>query len=85
MLCFVKYFLISTHSLTRRLTIIRLLCNAQQNHFNSQPHKEADKAATFFPIDFGYFNSQPHKEADDKGGAFTTWSMGFQLTASQGG
>ena len=36
----------------------------QELHFNSQPHKEADR--NYFPDGSGngYFNSQPHKEAD---------------------
>ena len=33
---------ISTHSLTRRLTILRKLTLIIHCHFNSQPHKEAD-------------------------------------------
>ena len=76
---------ISTHSLTRRLTTLIAFCNryltfqltASQGgwlyvntyrwnsfHFNSQPHKEADRfplCVLSFPE---YFNSQPHKEAD---------------------
>ena len=34
------------------------------SHFNSQPHKEADKAGTPLAGDLTNFNSQPHKEAD---------------------
>ena len=33
---------ISTHSLTRRLTILMLKYLAAPRYFNSQPHKEAD-------------------------------------------
>ena len=33
-------------------------------YFNSQPHKEADKAQAGGGRHDGYFNSQPHKEAD---------------------
>ena len=54
---------ISTHSLTRRLTILFCLFYGLHNHFNSQPHKEADMAC----ID------ESKKENI------------FQLTASQGG
>ena len=35
---------ISTHSLTRRLTVFILLILKIVKHFNSQPHKEADPA-----------------------------------------
>ena len=33
-------------------------------HFNSQPHKEADNTETGKRTVFQNFNSQPHKEAD---------------------
>ena len=34
--------LISTHSLTRRLTVTDIKGGKQDEYFNSQPHKEAD-------------------------------------------
>ena len=34
---------ISTHSLTRRLTYKPMLEHSNVEHFNSQPHKEADE------------------------------------------
>ena len=34
---------ISTHSLTRRLTVLNNIVPTSQSYFNSQPHKEADK------------------------------------------
>ena len=34
--------IISTHSLTRRLTVKGSFCFLKRTHFNSQPHKEAD-------------------------------------------
>ena len=37
---------------------------SRQNHFNSQPHEEADKWRLLQVGDSGYFNSQPHEEAD---------------------
>ena len=37
---------ISTHSLTRRLTRMRLLGVWEDEYFNSQPHKEADDGRT---------------------------------------
>ena len=35
-----------------------------QRHFNSQPHKEADRSNAGGQLWQMYFNSQPHKEAD---------------------
>ena len=35
-----------------------------RKNFNSQPHKEADKAEGYAYNDMEHFNSQPHKEAD---------------------
>ena len=55
---------ISTHSLTRRLTLICLRFRLQLSHFNSQPHKEADSCIASTMAFLVYFNSQPHKEAD---------------------
>ena len=40
-------FYISTHSLTRRLTVNHMLTAFNNQHFNSQPHKEADKRDGF--------------------------------------
>ena len=37
----------------------------QPTHFNSQPHKEADRQEHWRATCKPYFNSQPHKEADD--------------------
>ena len=55
---------ISTHSLTRRLTIVSENHAQSMGHFNSQPHKEADHAGSCGCSAFYDFNSQPHKEAD---------------------
>ena len=55
---------ISTHSLTKRLTSnppVRLLL---RNHFNSQPHEEADTMVSGAIVPIRHFNSQPHEEAD---------------------
>ena len=40
--CFAFIIVISTHSLTRRLTIWLIILPPQSLYFNSQPHKEAD-------------------------------------------
>ena len=58
---------ISTHSLTRRLTLLPLRNLLNKNHFNSQPHKEADGKDSLSQNGSVYFNSQPHKEADSDG------------------
>ena len=57
---------ISTHSLTRRLTDQEAEWKLYQEHFNSQPHKEADAGRQNHARLIRYFNSQPHKEADNK-------------------
>ena len=56
--------IISTHSLTRRLTIRPPFLCSVWKHFNSQPHKEADLKQSVIRLPQLYFNSQPHKEAD---------------------
>ena len=56
---------ISTHSLTRRLTLRSWKLFVQRLYFNSQPHKEADVIWTYAASFFWNFNSQPHKEADN--------------------
>ena len=76
---------ISTHSLTRRLTFNTCGFDIECTYFNSQPHKEADYEWAVFVLTFHYFNSQPHKEADHNGWSIEPKSIGFQLTASQGG
>ena len=56
--------LISTHSLTRRLTPADHIPRDSAGYFNSQPHKEADEDRSWKIDGTSYFNSQPHKEAD---------------------
>ena len=58
---------------------------AEYQHFNSQPHKEADLNRIHCRATCGYFNSQPHKEADWDMVRQKSVVMAFQLTASQGG
>ena len=55
---------ISTHSLTRRLTVAEACGSPDGKYFNSQPHKEADGISSSLLYPSQYFNSQPHKEAD---------------------
>ena len=56
-----------------------------RKNFNSQPHKEADKAEGYAYNDMEHFNSQPHKEADLALLLIVLRFRIFQLTASQGG
>ena len=55
---------ISTHSLTRRLTMYTKEMQTRKKNFNSQPHEEADKPPNIPCRSQWYFNSQPHEEAD---------------------
>ena len=76
---------ISTHSLTRRLTLRSMRSVLRVGHFNSQPHEEAD-AEDFTPRLFlWHFNSQPHEEADEDNLMKVEVQAIFQLTASRGG
>ena len=77
--------LISTHSLTRRLTNFLLNPCKPRKHFNSQPHKEADADNERSKGRYSNFNSQPHKEADKSARDMSKYAGVFQLTASQGG
>ena len=56
---------ISTHSLTKRLTVFNSEYIVNSKYFNSQPHEEADSNRRFAVQELGHFNSQPHEEADD--------------------
>ena len=55
---------ISTHSLTRRLTLYKLSDDLWKTNFNSQPHEEADVQVMRCVVSQLNFNSQPHEEAD---------------------
>ena len=78
-------WLISTHSLTRRLTRYDETVLRKKDYFNSQPHKEADEHREQEHRGLEHFNSQPHKEADNPTGSTAAKPDTFQLTASQGG
>ena len=64
LLIFGNHFIISIHSLARRLTPIRAADRSGATHFNSQPRKEADYLSQISLSAAAYFNSQPRKEAD---------------------
>ena len=56
---------ISTHSLTKRLTVCCSYSSGSRIYFNSQPHEEADHILTTLNVEtILHFNSQPHEEAD---------------------
>ena len=46
------YRSISTHSLTKRLTGYRKWFSRLLQHFNSQPHEEADEVSLYVPVAF---------------------------------
>ena len=60
----IQQMIISTHSLTRRLTSLQVMSKSFGRNFNSQPHKEADTTYSSLLSSVKNFNSQPHKEAD---------------------
>ena len=76
---------ISTNSLTKRLTNIGVTTSQQMIHFNSQPHEEADGGRPHCRKAAIYFNSQPHEEADTKVVEALQTMIQFQLTASRRG
>ena len=59
-----RYHRISTHSLTKRLTLLDRAKELGVKNFNSQPHEEADDMKGVFLWQNLHFNSQPHEEAD---------------------
>ena len=76
---------ISTHSLTRRLTVVWnqwIDINAISTH--SLTRRLTANAQAWYEY-FKNFNSQPHKEADNPAPHGYGTDVVFQLTASQGG
>ena len=76
---------ISTHSLTRRLTmsgdtIVHRVLKFQLTASQGGWHERERPVCTML-----YFNSQPHKEADVMFQCDRATAFPFQLTASQGG
>ena len=59
-----RVLVISTHSLTRRLTRSPRETAGRKINFNSQPHEEADGRGHGKAYWYQHFNSQPHEEAD---------------------
>ena len=55
---------ISTHILTKRMTMQHERCMLWESNFNSHPHEEDDYPRPFFPFISEYFNSHPHEEDD---------------------
>ena len=79
-----RYRSISTHSLTRRLTKLRLKFLEPLFHFNSQPHKEADVSKQEFDEVIGIStHSLTRRLTCFIPSIHNAWI--FQLTASQGG
>ena len=76
---------LSTHILTRRMTMDGLSDRKLVTSFNSPPHKEDDYICPNLHSHFLSFNSHPHKEDDSNSLAHSAISLIFQLTSSQGG
>ena len=55
---------ISTHILTKRMTVHPLLSVQLRQYFNSHPHEEDDYVKTCNLRTLTYFNSHPHEEDD---------------------
>ena len=80
-----RYWLcISTHSLTRRLTIRSSKNGKTLQHFNSQPHKEADERRKLSGKFRGISTHSLTRRLTPTCNAVVACAT-FQLTASQGG
>ena len=55
---------ISTHILTRRMTLHSTMAFRNKKYFNSHPHKEDDATNLAASCGVSHFNSHPHKEDD---------------------
>ena len=77
--------IISTHSLTRRLTSHRWSAPVAGIHFNSQPHKEADRNCTVWMYRQCQFQLTASQGGWRKIHLLPRMLSEFQLTASQGG
>ena len=76
---------ISTHSLTRRLTVHYLNLILVVSHFNSQPHEEADDGQS---IDADIVSISTHsltRRLTEYSSVVHIYRLTFQLTASRGG
>ena len=76
---------ISTHSLTRRLTLYALIGSLLIDISTHSHTRRLTKQQEGLIFQILYFNSQPHKEADSLVFDFIGLPAIFQLTASQGG
>ena len=65
---------ISTHILTKRMTIRPERSISHGRYFNSHPHEEDDFAVIIVLVIIIYFNSHPHEEDD---GCHITWCPYF--------
>ena len=75
---------ISTHSLTRRLTLGNQGYSISAHHFNSQPHEEADKKAGM-TISSGLISTHSLTRRLTEVLPPLRCPIIFQLTASRGG
>ena len=78
-------FYISTHSLTRRLTLSLPYRMQLCKHFNSQPHKEADYTISAANTNIYVISTHSLTRRLTKSYLNSQMPGTFQLTASQGG
>ena len=83
---FICSSVISTHILTKRMTIFfKILTNSYKN-FNSHPHEEDDLPASWIlRSSYRHFNSHPHEEDDWIDHKAQNPAQIFQLTSSRRG
>ena len=76
---------ISTHILTKRMTVLAQSGLTAEEHFNSHPHEEDDSVEmSAYRVPY-HFNSHPHEEDDKVLEDFLDSIQIFQLTSSRRG
>ena len=78
-------YIISTHSLTRRLTLVNMSLKKINLHFNSQPHEEADYLSGNQKTTLNLFQLTASRGGWQSPDAADNCFCTFQLTASRGG
>ena len=64
---------ISTHILTKRMTMVMFQLDVLYEYFNSHPHEEDDNKNKNNNKVKGYFNSHPHEEDDSFKHLWVVW------------
>ena len=78
-------FYISTHILTKRMTLYLAPFIFLADNFNSHPHEEDDNSSCVCIYRLSYFNSHPHEEDDVAMVCVCIRYIVFQLTSSRRG